>query len=568
MKAEKVYINAKIYSISLDDKETRAQALAIKDGKFIYIGDEQGIKDYIDENTIVVDCNGGSILPGFGDAHMHFGFSYRRFESIDLYDLVKNPHETTPDEVIKVIQERIKDYVEKHPDEEVIHGTGFDKYWFLGELKGITRKFTCKDIDEVVSDKPVVLDSNCGHVCLLNSAALKAAGLDKNTPDPKAGIIRRFEDGSPDGYIQEPVLIRPVCMAIPGYLPSDERVRRGMLKAQDQFASLGYTYICDCMEEGQNYSIIKDMAQNNQFKMRIDGVLNMNDYSKDDDYRYILEKKGSYDVDDIFKVDTVKYFVDGEYAMCEPYTDEYCDKNNIPHGSNSVLLWNKDNLMNYMQKVQEQGFNIHVHAMGDYAVRYTIECYLNAKKYDKTNNLRNIIAHCTFVKEEDKKLMGENGIIASIQPKWTFENNKSSTDIVLQVGEERHSHVYPVGSLMANNVVCAFGSDYCVDLPNALNDIQMSMTRKATRHVAFYSVYKDFEPDIKEECISLKQAIKAHTINVAYQFHREDITGSIELGKSADFVVLDNDIEKTPINKIVDMQVIETVFKGNTTFKK
>ena len=116
--------------------------------------------------------------------------------------------------------------------------------------------------------------------------------------------------------------------------------------------------------------------------------------------------------------------------------------------------------------------------------------------------------------------------------------------------------------------ICAYGSDYPVDLPNALNDIQMAMTRKSTRHCNFYELYKDMEPDIKEECVTLKEAIKAHTINVAYQFHREDITGSLEVGKSADFVILDSDIEKTPIDKIIDLTIVETVFKGNTTYKK
>lgn len=568
IKADKIYKNAKVYSISFDDKETRAEAIAIKDDKIIFIGSDDESNKYIGDDTQVVDCNGGSLLPGFGDAHMHFAGSVRRFESVDLFGLVDNPHTQTPDEIIAIIQEKVKKFAEEHPEQPVIHGCGWDKYWFQGQLQDIVRDFTKHDIDAVVSDRPVLLDSNCGHICLFNSKALEIAGVDANTPDPTSGLIRREANNEPDGFIEEPAVLIPIFAKIPNVNFSDESIREGMLKAQEMFASLGYTYISDCLALPPFYEVLKQMALDNELKMRVDCVYSFNDLTRDEDLRHAIENRNAYNISDVLKNDTAKYFVDGEFAMCEPYEDVYCDREHLPRGFNAPILWDKENLKKSMQDVQEAGFNIHIHAMGDYAVKYSIDCLENAKKYDKTGNLRNIIAHCSFVKLEDKKRMGENGIIASIQPKWSFENNSNSTDVVLQVGKKRHAHVYPNQSLMDNNVICAYGSDYPVDLPNALNDIQMAMTRKTTRHCNFYELYKDMEPDIKEECVTLKEAIKAHTINVAYQFHREDLTGSLEVGKSADFVILDNDIEKTPANKIIDLNVVETVFKGNTTYKK
>ncbi|MDO4940198.1 MAG: UDP-N-acetylmuramyl-tripeptide synthetase [Erysipelotrichaceae bacterium] len=568
IKASKIYKNAKVYSISFDNKETRAEAIGIKDDKIIFIGSNTEAEQYIGNDTEIIDCNGGSLLPGFGDAHMHFAGSVRRFESVDLFGLAKNPHTDTPDEIIKIIQDKLKKFADEHPDYPVVHGCGWDKYWFQGQLQNIVRNFTKHDIDAVVNDRPVLLDSNCGHICLLNSKALEIAGVDANTPDPTSGYIRREENNEPDGFVEEPAVLIPIFEKIPNSTFSDESIKQGMLKAQDMFASLGYTYISDCLALPSYYEVLRNMALNDELKMRVDCVFGFNDATSSKDYERAINNKDYYTVKDILKNDTAKYFVDGEFAMCEPYEDVYCDREGLPRGFNAPILWDKDNLMKSMEDIQEAGFNIHIHAMGDYAVKYSIDCLINAKKHDKTNNLRNIIAHCTFVKPEDKKRMGENGIIASIQPKWSFENNSNSTDVVLQVGERRHAHVYPNQSLMDNNVICAYGSDYPVDLPNALNDIQMAMTRKTTRHCNFYEINKDFETDIKEECVTLKEAIKAHTINVAYQFHREDLTGSLELGKSADFVVLDKDIEKTPVDNIIDLQIVETVFKGKTTYKK
>ena len=567
MKADRVFMNAAVYSVAMDGTETRAQALAVKDGKFVYIGTNEGSKAFIGEGTEVRDCAGGSILPGFCDAHMHFINSVQRFGVVDLNNLATDPANQTPEEIIALMQQRIRAFAEKHPNSTCIQGSGWDRTWFTGGLSGIVRPITRHDIDAVVSDRPVVLSSFCGHVCLMNTKALEACGATKDMPDPPAGIIRREADGTPDGYIQEPVIIVPLVSKVPGYVFSAEQVKDGMLEAQQLFHSRGFTMLSDCMGNDPSYQMLKDMAESGELKVRIDGVFNANDATREADLENAISKRGTFDSGDMVKVDTVKYFVDGNLSMCEPYSDEYYaatgeEKGLVP------LLWDEKNLMESMEKVQAAGFNIHVHAMGDYAAKYTVDCFINAQdKYNKDGKLRNIIAHCYYVKPEDKVRMGENGIIASIQPQWECETDITAPSETMLVGAERHHTAYPNRSLVDAGVVCAYGSDFTVTVPNALEGIQVAMTRRVTSKDPLYSAFKDVPAQNPSECVSLKEAVKAQTINGAYQFHREDITGSIELGKSAEFVVLDGNIENTPADRIVDLVVRETVFKGETVFK-
>lgn len=561
----KIYKNAKVYSIELDDSETRAEAIVIKDGVITYIGNNNDTDKYIDENTEIIDCKGGSLLPGFGDAHMHIGLSHKKFAVCDVSNIVEDFDSQTPEEIVGIIQERIKKFADEHKDAKVIRGIGWDRYWFSGNMHGLKYGFSKKDLDKVISDKPVVLDGYDGHITLLNSKALELANI--NSFDDPGNLIERDDNGEATGIIKEPVMMGPVCNAIPGYEFSKEEIADGLLVAQKAFAQKGYTYLSDCMQNETSYRIIKQLAEEDKLTVRIDGVFNCNNKTMNEDLNKALENRNTYSTKDLFKVDTVKYFVDGELAMIEPLDDGFCDANGIEIGFRYPLLWNKEDLKNSMEAFQKEGFNIHVHSMGDYATQVSIDCMENAQKYND-KDLRNIIAHCSFVRDEDKKRMGKLGIIASIQPEWQIETNESNPALTLALGPEVHKNIYPSKSLEDSNVIVAYGSDFPVYMPNALSNIQTALTRVINPKMPGYNSYKDIPCAKKEECITLKQAIKNQTINVAYQFHRENITGSLKVGKSADFIVLDKDIEQVPTQNIVDINIVETVFKGNVVYRE
>ena len=277
-----------------------------------------------------------------------------------------------------------------------------------------------------------------------------------------------------------------------------------------------------------------------------------------------IANRTKYDVGDLFTVNTVKYFADGTLSMIEPYAET-----SLTHkpGTREPLLWDEEHMMASMALANKEGFNIHTHAMGSYAIRRVIDCYENAQKLYPNPAIRNIIAHCTFVDPADRVRMGKSHIIASNQPGWFSSSPASMATSVADWGEDVVRQVQPSKSLIDNGVVCAYGSDFPVNAEYGLAGIQVAMTRKNVRMDPDYEIYKDIPAALPEECVSLREALQAHTIHPAYQAHLEDITGSIEVGKSAEMVVLDSDIETVSVEEIQDIKVLETVFKGITVFK-
>ena len=243
----------------------------------------------------------------------------------------------------------------------------------------------------------------------------------------------------------------------------------------------------------------------------------------------------------------VPYFADGDMSMFEPYIETTGAK----AGTRDPLLWDEEHMKESMALANKAGFNVHTHAMGNYAIHKVIDCYENAQKLYPNPKIRNIIAHCTFITPEDKVRMGKNHIIASNQPSW-FSDGHAQPVMTAYWGKDVANKAYPSKSLIDNDVMCAYGSDFPVNAAYGLSGIQVAMTRRNVKLDLAYELYKDFPADMPEECISLKEALQAHL---------ENVTGSIEVGKSAELVVLDSDIENTPPEHIQDIKVLETVFK-------
>ena len=298
--ADRVYRNAKVYSIALDGTETHAQAVAIKDGKFVYVGDEAGVKEWIGESTEVIDCNGKSVIPGLGDAHMHLAHAAKKFATCSFSSIVPDPNKDTPEGVIKRLQDILRAYVEEQKDAKVIRGLGWDRTWFSGGLQGIVRPFTRHDIDVVVPDKPAVLMSYCGHRVLLNTKALEAAGVNKDTDDHN-GLIVKEADGSPSGYIKEPVTFLPIIDSIPNYDFSAEEHKASLKQCMDIFNGTGHTLLCDC-QQGASYPVLTEMAKNGEFTVRVSGVHNVNDATREEDMKKAVANRTKFDVDGMRRI--------------------------------------------------------------------------------------------------------------------------------------------------------------------------------------------------------------------------------------------------------------------------
>ena len=565
--ADRVFTNAKVYSINLDGEVTHAEAVAVADGKIIFVGKGDEIQKYIGKDTEVTDCQGNTLMPAFNDGHMHFTISVRRFGVADLN--FTPDADATVEDVVKEIQRRVQEFADAHPDDPVIHGSGWDRGWFMGDLQGVIRPFTRHDIDAVVPDRPVVLDSYCGHVALLNTKALELAGvLSADTPEPEAGLLRRGPDGIPDGYVQEPVLIGPLCEKIPDFNFTTQQYREGMLAAQDIFLSKGYALITDCMKGQGAYEPLVEMASDGSLKMRTSGTFLIMDDTREEDLQYAIDNRNAFNVGDMFTINTVKYFVDGTPSPLAPFNEQYLKDNGLPADYVEPLLWDEDHLMESMRKAAGAGFNIHVHSMGDRAQKVVVDALIEAQKQDPEHKLRNIIAHNMLVAPEDVQRMGENHIIANVQPLWMNENEVDNPSMTYMYGAEQQKRFYPFKSFIDAGVVCANGTDFTITMPDPFAAIQIAMTRRVVAtDKDWYERCKDIPALNPDECVSLDEIVKALTINVAYQLHMEDITGSIETGKSAELVILDGDLENTPVEDICRLSVVETIIKGKTEYK-
>ena len=565
--ADRVFTNAKVYSINLDGQVTHAEAVAVVDGKILFVGNGDEIQKYIGKDTEVTDCQGNTLMPAFNDGHMHFTISVRRFGVADL-NFTPGTDDTV-EGVVKEIQRRVKEFADAHPDDPVIHGSGWDRGWFMGDLQGVIRPFTRHDIDAVVPDRPVVLDSYCGHVALFNTKALELAGvLSSDTPEPKAGLLRRGADGIPDGYVQEPVLIGPLCAKIPDFNFTDQQTREGMLTAQDIFLSKGYALVTDCMKTSGAYEPLLDIASDGSLKMRASGTFLIMDDTREDDLQYAIDNRNAFNVGDMFTINTVKYFVDGTPSPLAPFNEQFLKDNGLPTDYVEPLLWDEEHLMESMKKAAEAGFNIHVHSMGDRAQKVVVDALIEAQKQDPEHKLRNIIAHNMLVAPEDVQRMGDNHIIANVQPLWMNENEVNNPSMTYMYGAEQQKRFYPFKSFLDAGVVCANGTDFTITMPDPFAAIQIAMTRKvvATDN-DWYERCKDIPAMNPAERVGLDDIVKALTINVAYQLHMEDITGSLEAGKSAELIILDGDLENTPVEEICKLSVTETIIKGKTEYK-
>lgn len=565
--ADKVFTNAKVYSVKLDGEEIRAEAVAIKDGRFVYVGTDAGVKDYIGERTVVRDCGGNSLIPGLSDAHMHLGFAATVIYSVNFADLPVDYSKDTSEDAIRLMQERMRDYREANPDIKIMRGSGWNREWFMGSLQGPTRQITRQDLDAVIPDIPVVLMSYCGHAIMVNTEALEMAGYDENIPDPTDGIIYRDENRFPTGYFEETGVYKRFLSKLPIYDLSKEEKKSGVLKFHDEYAIRhGMTLVTDCMHDAEAYDAILELYQEGKLKLRTDGVYTFYDGKQDTDMENALSFKERYQYKDLFKVNTAKYFYEGMLSFCD-YKKEFLEANGLPDDYHEPLLWDKQHLIDSMSWAHKNGFDIHVHAMADYSVNQTIDCMIEAQKEDPEHKLHDIIAHLMFVQDADKKRMAEHGIIGSIQPVWEGVVEELGAVLKTMVGDEVFHGQYPNKSLIDAGMMVAYGSDYSVQLPFVFESMQVAMTRRLHPHDVLYTQYHDAPALAPEEAISFKEVIKGYTINAAYQLHLDDLTGSIEVGKSAELVLVDRDLESADPYTLFDTEVLETVFKGETVYK-
>lgn len=562
--ADLALINGKVLSVDLRKNVTRAEAVAVKDGKILAVGTSEEIKKHIGDLTEIVDCEGNTVLPGLADAHCHPSASANTYAACDLFNVVQETGESN-ESVIQKYVERLKAYTAAHPDSKVIRGGGWNRAFFNGS-NGDHRVPDRHDLDAICSDRPMVLDSYCLHNIWVNTKALELAGLDADTPEPETGVIHREADGMPTGIFEEATAIEMLKNNLPDYDYTVEEYKEVFRKYQKEDANrYGVTLVCDAKHTDHAREAYRQMAQDQQLTLRARGVYTLDNQQPEQDWQAALNRKGKDDPNDLFQINTIKMFMEGEPCMMEPYSPEINEVNGNPPDYRGALFWTVEEGTEYMKKAIETGFQIHMHSMGSRTTKLCVDCLEEAQKVSNGND-RNVIAHLMEVRDEDAKRMGQLNIMANCQPRWMVHDTDVEHFYTPYFGREHAKRFYPNKKLLDAGCRVAYGTDFPVTPPpNPFHEIQCAMTRSVFPDAPDYRRFQGKVLD-ETERVSLIDAIQALTINSAYQNYLEEVTGSIEAGKSAELVLLDCDLEQLPAKQIYTVKVERTYFKGKLVY--
>lgn len=533
--ADLVFMNGTLYT--MDSTRSQASALAVRDGRIVAVGDSAAIQKYIGPETKTENLAGRLMLPGFIDSHTHPISAYRHFYEVNLYGI-----RTTSE-----YQNVLKDFLAKHPDEAYIRGRGWSNTVFpkIGADKKI--------IDAVIPDIPVRISSEDGHSVWVNSKTLELAGINTLTPDPEDGIIERYPGTlEPAGTLRESAADL-VSGIFPDYTVA-ERVK-GLEAYQEMALKLGITTAHDASltPRTNDVAAYAELDRSGGLKMRFRASLYLDpekDLSQVDTFIAVRnENRGG-----LFETNSVKIFVDGVVEgstayLLEPYF-------HLP-GFRGTPIWDTATLDSACAMLDRQDFQIHVHAIGDAAASMTLDAFEATRSVNGARDSRNGITHLQLVAPGDFKRFHDLGVIAYPQPYWFIKDDYYYNLQVPYLGQVRADLEYPMKSFFDAGVRVAASSDYPVTIPcNPLDAIQIGITRTQP------GVFDPREQLWPEESVTLEEMIASFTINGAYANFLENETGSLEVGKSADLIILDRNLFEIPVDEISEARVLRTYFAG------
>ena len=397
--ADTILENGTIYTI--DAGNTVAEAIALKDGKILFVGTKAGAEAYKGSATDVVDLNGKVVMPGFVDAHVHApGTAMTELYDIYLYeDLTKEDTLAT-----------IKKFVDANPDLTEYWGSGFS-VGIANDPKGPKAEW----LDEICADKPIILTSNDGHNRWLNTKAFEMNGITKDTPDPEGGLIHKDPvTGELWGDITDASSVITMTQT---YTADQEREA---LKAfQESMHGWGYTAIMSIAPIDVDPARYQELEKNGDLKLRVNLAKEIdNDKPFDPQLQALKDLKANYD-SDLIDVTTAKYFADGVVEGTTAFLlQPYNAATGLAPDYVSEFYWDPDKLDQYFDKTMKAGFQIHVHSIGDASTRLVLDSLEYAQGKNPTVEPRNVITHLQLVDDADKPRFGKLKVIAALQPFW------------------------------------------------------------------------------------------------------------------------------------------------------
>lgn len=479
------------------------------------------------EGIRVIDGNGQTLLPGLIDAHGHI-LSYGRL--LLQVDLGGSLSETEA-------AQRVADFYSNNEELEWIQGRGWNQVlWESNEFPG------ADSLDLVVSDKPVWLRRIDGHAGWANTKAMELAGVTRESEDPNGGQIIRDENGYPTG-----VFIDTAMNYIASQIPTSttEELKNALSMAMNRLASYGLTAVHDAGVSSQTISAYKQLAEEGPLPIRVNVML----AASDPLFLDRLEEGYFRSDDDTLTINSVKIVGDGALgsrgaALIEDYSDDSDNR--------GLLRYNDERLEYLMRVAMNGGFQVNTHAIGDNANMKVLDNYERLISETDSRNLRHRIEHAQILRYEDILRFAKLGVIPSMQATHATSDKNMAQD---RIGEVRIQGAYAWRKLMQADTLIANGSDFPVESPDPFWGLHASVTRQDQSN----------EPPggwLPDERMSLEEAFASFTVNAAFAGHQENLLGTLEAGKKADFIIIDRDIFKIPENELWQTQALETWVNG------
>ena len=553
--ADVVFTGGAVYTADRDGRRVipagsgpPASAVAVRGDRIVAVGAaaDRDLTDLVGRRTEVVDLRGRALLPGFQDAHVHPAFAGVTMIGCNLIGAA------TLDEALA----RIGSYAAEHPDQEWIAGSGWRMEWF--DHGTPSREL----LDQVTGVRPAYLTNRDGHGAWASTRALELAGIDAQTPDPPDGRIERNADGSAQGTLHEGAATL-VGRHVPG-VTFDERLS-GLLLAQEHLHARGITawqdaIVGDYLGSGDPLPVYLAAAEAGKLTARVQGALWWDRGRGGEQLPDILARREKGQAGR-FRANTVKIMQDGvtesfTAGMIEPYLDS-CGCQTANRGLSHV---DATQLREYVTLLDAAGFQVHLHAIGDRAVRESLDAIETARAANGVNDHRHHIAHLQVMHPDDVPRFAALGVTANVQALWAAHEPQMDELTIPFIGPERAAHQYLFGDLLRSGARLAGGSDWAVSSANPLRAIQVAVNRALPGSTGAAA-----EPLLPGQRLSLAEALATYTTGSAYVNHLDE-TGAIEAGKLADLIVLDRDPFAHPPDEIAGAAVEFTYVAGERVY--
>jgi predicted amidohydrolase YtcJ len=540
--ADLVFLHGRIHT---EDAERRVvQGLAVRGNTIIAVGTDREVSARIGPGTRTIDLVGRIVLPGIIDAHTHPAESAQESEKCNLSDKM-----TTPEE----LKTQVATCLKSKP--------GDKNLWFgvvQVDPSGLT--LTREDLDSILSGRPLILTGADGHTAWVNSAALRAAHISPGTQDPPGGRIEHDAAGNPTGTLRDTAQdIALRAMPAPSL---DVQVSR-LDKAFDAMRATGITSVQDAAVDEHDMQLYKRLYDVHRLHMRVRGSFTLTDLTEP--AKTIIERaikfRGRWAIDpDFLRADAVKIFADGviEYpALTAALLEPYLDAEGRPTANRGPSYFTQANLNQIVTAADAAGFTVHVHAIGDRAVRSALDAFAYSRQKNGPSDNRDQIAHLELIDPADFSRFKPLSVIANLQLLWAERDDYITRATLPFIGPQRSRYLYAARSLRDAGALIVGGSDWSVSSFDAFEAMEHALTRAEARGK---------EPLLPEQSLKIQDVVDAYTISAAYALKQERTTGSLEPGKRGDLIVLDRDIFTLDPFDLHQTRVLATYLDGREVY--